>query len=355
MSEDYRRRCRMRRSSVWFILSGAMVLLLIVAQAPVGRVAGEDVKFGEYTISGPHTHENLSVFLIRGQNKIEGKEFLTLQEAIDRKVAVVHETGDVGELFIDNKHPKIYIYIQQGDIVKGGKQDRVISFDVVVPPKTERLSLKSFCVEQGRWSKRGNESLAVFSTSNKQVVGKKLKALSNISAGTQSQVWNGVADLQNDLTDNVSVHIGALKSATSLQLTLEAGKVEKAAKAYVKALSRTIRGKRGVVGLAFAINGKVHSANIYASNVLSEKLWPKLLESSAVEAVAEIKKGKKFRAATGKDVKVSLSDAEKGKKTKKTVDAQFRVIKLETDKIYMFQTEDAKAAEEWVHRGYIAK
>jgi hypothetical protein len=321
----------------------------------VGRVAGEDVKFGEYTISGPYSHENLSVFLIRGDNKIEGKEFLTLQEAIDRKVAVVHETGNVGELFINNKHPKIYIYIQQGDIVKGGKQDRVISFDVVVPPKTKRLSLKSFCVEQGRWQKRGAESMAVFSLSDNQVVGNDLKLAANAFVGGQAVVWENVEKLQDKLSVNAAVDVQKLDSQTSLQLTLEDGKVKDASKAYVKALSRAIRGKRDVVGFAFAINGKVHSANIYASNVLSKKLWPKLLESSAVEAVAEVKKGKRFRAATGRDVRVSLSDAEKGEKTKKAVDAQFRVIKLETDKIYMFQTEDAKAAGEWVHRGYIAK
>ncbi|MFX5484718.1 DUF6569 family protein, partial [Acinetobacter baumannii] len=62
-----------------------------------------------------------------------------------------------------------------------------------------------------------------------------------------------------------------------------------------------------VVGYAFAINGKVNSADVYASHDLFKKLWPKLLNSSAVEAVAE--GGKKVtKAATTDDVRSCIDD-----------------------------------------------
>ena len=54
---------------------------------------------------------------------------------------------------------------------------------------------------------------------------------------------------------------------------------------------------RCVIGYAFAINGKVNSADVYASHELFQKLWPKLLESSAVEAFSELQKDKKFAPA----------------------------------------------------------
>jgi len=350
----------MRKGSVWFILFAVMVLALLVVNAPVGRVSAGEAKFGEYTITGPHTHDNLSVFLIHGRNRVEGKEFMTLEEALDKRLAMVHETENVEELMIDNNDTKIYIYIQQGDIVKGGKQDRVLSFDVVVPPKSKKFRIKSFCVEQGRWNRRGAESAAYFSGSGKQVAGKALKASSNIAVGRQHEVWDKVKEVQTQLSSNAELDVSRLGSQSSLQLTLEAGKVEDAAKKYTKALAGAPGDGKDVVGYVFVVNGKVSSANIYASNVLSKKLWTKLLESSAVEAVAEKKKDEKFTAAAANDVKAWLENAEKGKQTATAVGKDRKVMKQETDAAYILQTqgpaEDVDAAKgESVHRSYISK
>ena len=42
-----------------------------------------------------------------------------------------------------------------------------------------------------------------------------------------------------------------------------------------------------MIGYAFAINGKVNSADMYVSNDLFLRMWPKLLRASAVEALSE--------------------------------------------------------------------
>ncbi len=65
-------------------------------------IRGAAVKTAEYSISGPHTHGNLTVFLIHGAETMKNTNILTLQEAIEQNVAVVHETG-MGNLFIDNR------------------------------------------------------------------------------------------------------------------------------------------------------------------------------------------------------------------------------------------------------------
>lgn len=53
--------------------------------------AGQDtgMQAGDYRISGPFTHKNLTIFLIHGKNMMEGRSFLTLQEALEQKKAVV--------------------------------------------------------------------------------------------------------------------------------------------------------------------------------------------------------------------------------------------------------------------------
>jgi hypothetical protein len=125
--------------------------------------AGGEVKTtaaAGYTVSGPYTHRNLTVFLIHGAAQAafgQGKTPLTLQEAMERKKVIVHETQDVNELAIENVSDE-EVYVQSGDIVKGGQQDRTLAYDLLVPPKSGRLPLAAFCGEQGRWSQRGGES-----------------------------------------------------------------------------------------------------------------------------------------------------------------------------------------------------
>lgn len=50
------------------------------------------------SVAGPYTHENLSIFLLRGSDSFDGSRFIPLDEALEQKCVVVHETGNVGEL-----------------------------------------------------------------------------------------------------------------------------------------------------------------------------------------------------------------------------------------------------------------
>ena len=109
-----------------------------------------------YRISGPYTHKNLTVFLVHGKDLLPGKNFLTLQEALAQKKVRVYETKEVNELAIRNLSNQD-IYVQAGDIVRGGEQDRMISVDFIVPPRSGRMPIAAFCVESGRWNKRGEE------------------------------------------------------------------------------------------------------------------------------------------------------------------------------------------------------
>ena len=91
----------------------------------------------DYRFSGPYTHDNLSIFLIHGPQRQPTSTFLTLQEALDQKKVVVYETGNVNQLAIENFSGED-VYIQSGDIVKGGQQDRVFPDDFVLPKTSGR-------------------------------------------------------------------------------------------------------------------------------------------------------------------------------------------------------------------------
>ena len=160
--------------AVIVMTAGAALAALVQTQKP----RGPDV------ISGPYVHENLAVFLIHGKDQMTGKVPMTLQDALQKKKVKVHETRDVNNLSIENVSLE-EVYVQAGDIVKGGQQDRTLAYDLIVPPKSGRIPIDAFCVEQGRWTGRGAESVAVFDSSSAQLSSKDLKLAAKRSRSQQ--------------------------------------------------------------------------------------------------------------------------------------------------------------------------
>jgi hypothetical protein len=313
---------------------------------------GTGMQAGDYRLSGPFTHQNLSIYLVHGKNMIEGRSFLTLQEALEQKKVMVYETKDVNELSIENRSAED-VYVQAGDIVKGGQQDRVLAVDLIVPPKSGRMPIAAFCVESGRWNKREGERAEVFSSSAEVVATKDLK-LAAKSAKSQGAVWENVTVAQDKLSENIGTRVNSAVSESSLQLAVEHRKVQETAAAYTRALSGVVKGKNDVIGYVFAINGKVNSADVYASGELFRKLWPKLLKANAIEAIAELQKDLKFEPATNEQVETFLAEAESSKPAEKEVTARIRLLTREDDKNVLFETED-RSQKRWIHRNYIRK
>ncbi|HEY1404262.1 MAG TPA: DUF6569 family protein [Pyrinomonadaceae bacterium] len=308
----------------------------------------------DYRISGPYTHNNLAVFLIHGKDKLGGKTFLTLQEALKQRKVVVYETKNVNELAIENLSRYEEVYVQSGDIVKGGQQDRMLGVDLVVPPRSGKISIAAFCVEQGRWQKRGSEESTRFSSSTERVATRDLKIAAN-KTKSQGEVWKKVAEAQTKLSANVGARVNAPVSDSSFQLTLENRQVQATTAAYLKALAHVADGRSDVIGYAFAINGKINSADVYAANALFRKLWPSLLKASAVEAIAELQRGRKFDAVSSSDVGAFLNDAEAGAATERDVTKRVQMITRESKVNILFETRDRSASGPWLHRSYIKK
>src|SRR5688572_16427289 len=102
---------------------GLVLLTLVAASATVAQ--------SNYRVSAPYTYKNLTIFLIHGKDATSKKNIITLQEAMKLKVFKVYETSDVNELSVENTSAQYDVFIQSGDIVKGGKQDRVLAISII--------------------------------------------------------------------------------------------------------------------------------------------------------------------------------------------------------------------------------
>lgn len=341
-----------------FSLVGGLVLLVAAPLAIVsawGGHAGQKPqdKDDEYRLEGPFTQGNLTVFLIHGKDRIKGQTFITLQEALVQKKVIVRETRTVNELTIENISSE-EVFVQSGDIVKGGQQDRMLVVDLILPPRSGKIPIAAFCVENGRWSRRGSEEVTTFNSSSNVVASREVK-LAAKARGSQGEVWREVAAAQDKLSANVGGSVKNAASPTSFQLALENKEVQKTADNYIDALSGIVNSKPDVIGYVFAINGKINSADIYASSALFKKLWPKLLKASAIEAIAELRRGEKFEAPRPDAVRGFLDDSPKATETQKDVSSRVQMTTRESSGKVFFETRDRGKADVWVHRNVIKK
>jgi len=337
-----------------------MVGVLSMMVAPLGLVGAWGLHQRQkasdqnyYRLEVPFTQDNLSVFLIHGKDKIKGQTFLTLQEALVQKKVIVRETRSVNELTIENVSRE-EVFVQSGDIVKGGQQDRMLVVDLILPPRSGKIPIAAYCVENGRWQKRGAEEATVFNSSSNVVASRDVK-LAAKSAESQSEVWRQVAVAQEKLSANVGRDVRGAASPTSFQLALENKEVQKSADGYFKTLSGIVDNKPDVIGYVFAINGKINSADVYASSALFKKLWPKLLKASSIEAVAEYRRGEKFDQPAADSVRGFLDEAPKGAEKQKDVTGRIQMVTRDSESSVFFETRDRAKSDAWVHRNYIKK
>jgi hypothetical protein len=323
-------------------------------------------------VSGPYTHANLSLYFTHGPSA-PGPVPLTLQEALAKNQVLVRETGDVNQLVIENRGND-EVFVQAGEIVKGGKQDRVLTVSVLLPKNSGPVPIGAYCVEQGRWQQRAGEEVTRFSSSDAAVPSRKAKLAMKAPVVTESapdrilrpgearrdpdtgrrqqEVWKDVAETQRKLAGTVGAPVNAPESRSSLQLSLENKQVKATVAEYLKALEPTIHKVPDAIGLAFAINGAINSADLYPSHGLFVKLWPKLLRAAATEAVAE-KNGKSGEAPAPDKVTEFIDKAEKGRAGERKIDERTTLGTRETEKSYYFEAKRADGAV--FHKNYLAR
>lgn len=340
---------------VTFIVGVALARLSFVnsRQTPPGPIQKE-LFVSDYKLTGPYQHENLTIFLIHGPNQAGSPKFMPLQEAMDRKQVIVHETSDVNELAIENMSGSEEVFVQAGDIVKGGQQDRVLAVDLIVPAKSGKIPISAFCVEHGRWSQRGSEAMGLFNRSDQMVATKELK-MAMKGDSSQRRVWDEVRVAQDKLSSTVEVPVRAAESESSLQLALENDKVQASAADYVNKLTSIVEGHNDVIGFVFAINGQLNSADVYGATWIFRPFWPRLLKTAAIEAVAERPLKVNSEPVSIASAGEFLSAKEPGTTTSNEVTTRTFMLKRESEKSLFFETRDMAHNGLWIHRNYLMK
>ena len=302
----------------------AVVLVMAAAFVVLKRAdAGEAPVSGAFKVLAPIQSGNLTVFPVVAAQSHATSEFLTLDEGLRSGEVVVTESGklrglqrrprpqgtpavwpprdgaQVNQLVLVN-NSKRPLLLLAGEIVTGGKQDRVIGKDRIVPAESDPIDLGVFCVEPGRWVATSEK----FSGMGTAFASPKVRA-GAMSDKNQQRVWDEVRNSQSEMASVLVESPEAAPAAQEIQSTssyarvMQNSEVKRRVDSVAEPIQRGYESvihqlrDRNAVGVVVAVNGEIIWADVFASSQLLEKYWPKLVRSYAAEAVVSRADSKK--------------------------------------------------------------
>jgi ARG/rhodanese/phosphatase superfamily protein len=321
------------------ILAASLCGVALMAMVTPGDT-GAPTAIGDYKVLEPISHGDLMIFPVVSSRTHDTSGFITLDEGIRSGEVVVTEVGNIHSrmrrrppsgqsanagaevnrlvLVNNSKHPLILL---AGEVVTGGKQDRVVGRDRIVPAESDPVDLSVFCVEHGRWTETSTNFGAKGSVMLQPSVRSKAMADQD-----QQKVWDEVGKSRASMAAKVAAGPPAAPSGTPAPAqvqayayaTRELGSTTSYAKArdnevikqqvdqivepMRKSYESVIKQLRNqnAVGVVVAVRGRIVWADMFASGALLDKYWPKLLDSYATEAMT----------ASGQKGEVSIKDAQ---------------------------------------------
>jgi hypothetical protein len=253
----------------------------------------------ELHVLPPVTKGNLSIFPVVGGAENGTVHLLTLDEGVRSGEVVVTEAGSIRGLvrpgsptprqsgaevnrlvLINNSdHPLLLL---AGEVVTGGKQDRVIGVDRIVPPKSGPIDLSVFCVEPGRWVASSDH----FGSMKSQMAQPSVRTPA-MADRNQQKVWAEVGSALAGMAAAVPQARPNMQASTSYAKAMQNPDVEKKVESVAADYDGMLRElkKEGAKGVVVAINGRILWADVFASTDLLEKYWQKLIRSYAADSL----------------------------------------------------------------------
>jgi hypothetical protein len=305
-------------------MSGLAILILLPMAPDLGK-AGQ--RGSTYKVLAPISRGNLTIFPVVADRTHDTRTFLTLDEGVRTGAVVVSEAGsirplvrrhegfipgdgaEVNRLVLVNNSDRPLVLLA-GEIVTGGKQDRVVGKDRIVPPKSDPIDLAVFCVEPTRWV----TTKSSFGSFHSQMAQPSVRR-SAMADKNQQKVWSAVGSASESLgvaaaSPSAPRSMG-MGGGSSYAGVMADERVKRRVDAVAAPIEQSYSGlmhdlsERKAVGVVVAVNGRLIWADIFASTGLLEQYWPKLIRSYAAESLTESKNSERTDA---KDAQAFLDD-----------------------------------------------
>lgn len=224
-------------------------------------------------VGRPFNYENLTIVPIYSSSASNREDYITLDEAVNKGYILITELegGRVPQVKVTNKSDR-YVYLLAGEILTGARQNRLVGKDVLLGPHNKEVIVPVYCVEHGRWS-------GGYEFGSKGIVAAPMFRSYAAAGFDQGRMWDGVAEY--------SAKVGVSSPTQDLTMAYSDSKVQEECANYVSALEDIPRLEDDAVGVAVIIGGRIATVDIFGNAQLFADLWPKLLRSYAMGAIAE--------------------------------------------------------------------
>ena len=255
------------------------ILMIFHSLSTTAQYTKNNLKLESTTDQQKYRYQKLKLYPIYAnaafvaEHKRVGK-YVALKDALEKKKVVITEanSGEVNTLFIENTS-KDTIMVLSGEVVQGGKQDRMIAQDFILYPNSGKKDISVFCVEHGRWQPKdqGMEFKKYYTISSNEV----RKAA--IVKKDQHEVWKKVAETTDANKANTST--GTL---TALK---ESGDFSKELKKYTDYFGKLILPEQDIIGVIAVSGNSILGCDMFATHDLLAKHYENLINSYATEAI----------------------------------------------------------------------
>jgi len=253
------------------------------------------------------SYKNLALYPLLSTYNL-GLEYLLLDEALSENLIEIVEKDDGGsvpELRVMNKSNKM-ILILDGEELVGAKQNRIVNTTILVNGNAT-IVIPVSCVEHGRWSYDSPrfQSKERMMSSNLRAMKSEQVNYSVRSSGEfrsdQGAIWDGIAEKADRM---------AAPSPTGAMAAIY-DKERPSIEEYVKPFHLI----DSQVGGIFMIDGKVAGLDAFGKPGTFSKVFKKLLESYALDAIdwyAPDKECKALKSEVTKFRKAALAAGAEG-------------------------------------------
>jgi len=357
------------------VLVGAALCLAGRAGAAHGPTHGPTLRPNPqgWTVLAPVTYKNLTLFPVRGRDLAAAGDYITLDEGIRAGTVVITEKGagavasrrprqrqsdarrqqvamntvgeggaSVNELALVNRSGRKLLLLA-GEVVVGGKQDRIVQDDLIIPPVSVPVSLNVFCVESGRWSHRASHTTTRGDSSGgdgapRPVVAADsfttLGAISHPKLRAAAQDKKEQGEVWKEVSAN-NQRLGTQTGTDTYQEVYASRKVASQLEDYVRTLEREVL-QPGVVGVVVARNGQLVWADVFANSSLFARYWPKLLKSYAVDAMGDYTSD----ARPGGEAARRYLEEREGEAAVAGTAGVYQLVKIENPRYAIFELRD---------------
>jgi hypothetical protein len=198
---------------------------------------------------------------------------------------------------------------------------------MVVPPRSGKTSVPTFCVEHDRWVV-GEKGKKFGFTVNPALAPKGVRGAAKFES-SQEGVWTCVRVQKGSAASRLKVQ----NTNSSVNETLDAPQVCAISEEYAQALGSALDSPEGrdAVGVAIVVNGQIEEVNVYPNRALFVRLYPRLIQSYAFQATLLKDQFDVAGPLTVADAARFLTPADSGSERQKNVDTHNTVRVQELD------------------------